>query len=144
MLQIIYIYCRWFSAYNVKFASIHLHISISTTQPNRPHRFQNLSIKTSSPQDYYRPQRSWGKVIFSEACVKNSVHRGGVCPIACFDMPPEQTSPPADPPRADTPLGADPPGTRPYPPPPPGTVHAGRCGQQAGGTHPTGMQTSYS
>ena len=26
---------------------------------------------------YYRPQRSWGKVIFSEACVKNSVHRGG-------------------------------------------------------------------
>ena len=23
---------------------------------------------------YYRPQRSWGKVIFSEACVKNSVH----------------------------------------------------------------------
>ena len=28
---------------------------------------------------YYRPQRSWGKVIFSEACVKNSVHRGGAC-----------------------------------------------------------------
>ena len=26
----------------------------------------------------YRPQRSWGKVIFSEACVKNSVHREGV------------------------------------------------------------------
>ena len=26
---------------------------------------------------FYRPQRSWGKVIFSEACVKNSVHRGG-------------------------------------------------------------------
>ena len=25
----------------------------------------------------YRPQRSWGKVIFSEACVKNSVHGGG-------------------------------------------------------------------
>ena len=24
----------------------------------------------------YRPQRSWGKVIFSEACVKNSVHGG--------------------------------------------------------------------
>ena len=23
----------------------------------------------------YRPQRSWGKVIFSEECVKNSVHR---------------------------------------------------------------------
>ena len=26
----------------------------------------------------YRPQRSWAKVIFSEACVKNSVHRGRV------------------------------------------------------------------
>ena len=26
---------------------------------------------------YYRPQRSWGKVKFSEACVKNSVHGGG-------------------------------------------------------------------
>ena len=25
---------------------------------------------------HYRPQWSWGKVIFSEACVKNSVHRG--------------------------------------------------------------------
>ena len=24
----------------------------------------------------YRPQRSWGKVIFSEACVNNSVHGG--------------------------------------------------------------------
>ena len=23
---------------------------------------------------YYRPQRSWAKVIFSQACVKNSVH----------------------------------------------------------------------
>ena len=28
---------------------------------------------------YYRPQRSWGKVIFSEACVKNSVPVGGMC-----------------------------------------------------------------
>ena len=29
---------------------------------------------------YYRPQRSWGKVIFSEACVKNCVHKGGWYP----------------------------------------------------------------
>ena len=27
--------------------------------------------------DNYRLQRSWGKVIFSEACVKNSFYRGG-------------------------------------------------------------------
>ena len=35
----------------------------------------------------YRPQRSCGKVIFSEACVKNSVHGGGggVCLSACWD-----------------------------------------------------------
>ena len=26
---------------------------------------------------FYRLQRSWGKVIFSEACVNNSVHGGG-------------------------------------------------------------------
>ena len=29
---------------------------------------------------YYRPQLSWGKVIFSEACVNNSVH-GGECMV---------------------------------------------------------------
>ena len=39
----------------------------------------------------YRPQRSWGKVIFSEACVKNSVHQGA------------DNDPPADTPRPDTP-----------------------------------------
>ena len=33
----------------------------------------NLTTHSS----FYYPQRSWGKVIFSEACVKNSVHRGG-------------------------------------------------------------------
>ena len=36
--------------------------------------------------NFYRPQRSCGKVMFSQACVKNSVHGGGslsgggVCP----------------------------------------------------------------
>ena len=29
---------------------------------------------------YYRPQRSCGKVIFSQASVGHSVHRGGLCP----------------------------------------------------------------
>ena len=52
------------------------------------------------------------------------------------------------PPGADTPPPADPPGSRPpleqAPPwsrPPPGPEHAGRYGQRAGGTHPTGMQS---
>ena len=52
-----------------------------------------------------------------------SVHGGGVCPSACWDIPPTPT-----------------PGTRGRHPPP-GAVHAGRYGQQAGGTHPTGMHT---
>ena len=73
----------------------------------------------------------------NEACVKNSVHRGwGVCLIACWDTPRDhrqaQPSPRGQrqaPPRADN------------PPPPPGTVHAVRYGQQVGGTHPTGMQS---
>ena len=89
--------------------------------------------------DYYRPQRSWAKVIFSRACVKNSVQRGeGVWLSACWDTnppplpPPEQTQPPpiplgadpqsrhpprADTPGADIPPGADPPGSR-HPPTP--------------------------
>ena len=29
--------------------------------------------------NFYRPQRNWGKVIFSEVCVKNSV--GGACVV---------------------------------------------------------------
>ena len=42
------------------------------------------NFHTESFTHFYRSQRSWGKVIFSEACVKNSVHRvehawQGVC-----------------------------------------------------------------
>ena len=36
------------------------------------------SVIDNLKPSFYRPQRSWGQVIFSEACVKNSVHRG-VC-----------------------------------------------------------------
>ena len=70
---------------------------------------------------YYRPQRSCGKVIFSQACVKNSVHkRRGVCLNACWDThtPPWQMHTPwclpqcmlgYTPPRRQTPLGRQPP-----------------------------------
>ena len=34
-------------------------------------------VSESNTRGFYRPQRSWGKVIFSEECLKNSVHRGG-------------------------------------------------------------------
>ena len=55
----------------------------------------------------YRPQRSWGKVIFSEACVKNSVHRGGrgVCPIACWDTSSQRTRGRHPPPQEKCMLG---------------------------------------
>ena len=58
----------------------------------------------------------WGKVIFSVACIKNSVHWGSASVHAGIP-PPEQA--------------------------PPCAVHAGRYGQQAGGMHPTGMQSCF-
>ena len=64
-------------------------------------------------------------------------------------LPQEQTPPP---PGADTPLPQEqtPPGSRhpsreqtplPGADTPPGADHAGRYGQHAGGTHPSGMQS---
>ena len=45
-----------------------------------------------------RPQRSWAKVIFSQACVKNSIHRGGGgCLPQCmlgYTPPPRSRHPP--------------------------------------------------
>ena len=65
--------------------------------------------------------------VFPGMC--DSVHRRGVCLSACWD-----TRPPLG---ADTTPGADtPPGSR-----HPHAEHAGRYGQRAGGTHPTGMQS---
>ena len=74
----------------------------------------------------YWPQRSWAKVIFSEACVKNSVHRGGGgCLPRCMlgYTPLDQAETPLDPGRhppvtRQTPPGSrhTPPGTRQTPP----------------------------
>ena len=41
-------------------------------------RNEIVLIISLNSRDIYRPQRSWGKVIFSETCVKNSFHSGGV------------------------------------------------------------------
>ena len=56
--------------------------------------------------NFYRPQRSWGKVIFSVACVKNFVHRGrylGRYPLGRYtprQVSPGQVNPPGQlPPR---------------------------------------------
>ena len=95
----------------------------------------------------YCPQQSWGKVIFSVACVKNSVHKGGVVP---GQAPPGRYTPQQVPPRQVHPWAGTPPtGTPPGKVTPQGpladtphrAVHAGRYGQQADGTHPTGMHS---
>ena len=82
----------------------------------------------------YRPQRSLGQgYVFTRVC--DSVHRRGVCLSACWDT--------ISPQARQTPWQEDPPGKGDNPPgkaDPPGTVHAGRYGEQAGSMHPTGMQ----
>ena len=42
--------------------------------------FSETFLSNMFPRDHYRPQQSWVKVIFSEAYVKNSVHKGGWYP----------------------------------------------------------------
>ena len=79
----------------------------------------------------------WGKVIFSVACVKNSVHGRGGLPMCMLGYHPLGR----DPLRSRTP-----PSRHPHPPRTrhhPGTRHAGRYGQQAGGMHSTGMQSFF-
>ena len=82
---------------------------------------------------HYRPQTKFPKVMFSQMSV---CPQRGVCPIACWDTPPWAQTPQADTPLCRHPL--------------PCPVHAGihppvQCmlgyGQQAGGMHPTGMQS---
>ena len=108
----------------------------------------------------YRPQRSWGKVMFLQASVILSTE-GGVPDQVLPHPGPARYTPPPGPARYNpqtryTPQGQVPPrpGTPPppdrythpptrYTPPPPGAEHAGRCGQCAGGTHPTGMQSCF-
>ena len=70
--------------------------------------------------DYYRPQRSWGKVMFLQASVilltggylthpQGQTQPPGTRHPPRPDTPLDQTPPAADSPRADTPPGADPP-----------------------------------
>ena len=119
---------------------------------------------------FYRPQRSCGKVMFSQACLKNSVHREGVypsmhwgrhlpLPSACWDThPPGQTPIPLSRhPHVQTPLPAGqtplPPGRHPSPwvdTPPPWADTPPRWPLQGASrqapwalqiTHPTGMHS---
>ena len=85
----------------------------------------------------YRSQRSWGKVIFSQASVILLTGGGGSASVHDGIPPPGADTPRTSPPPEQTPLGADTPQSR----TPPGPEHAGVYGQRAGGRHPTGMQS---
>ena len=114
---------------------------------------------------YYRPQRSWAKVIFLQASVI-LLTGGCVCLSACWDThkhPPEsrppweQTPPRADTPQNQTPRNQVPPWTKYTPlglstppalstqPPGPKYTPTGKqtpaYGQRVAGTHPTGMHS---
>ena len=93
---------------------------------------------------YYRPQRSWGKVIFSQASVILFTGGGSTSVYAGIPSPSSRPPPPnkADPPGKETPLARQTPPGKVDPPArqTPHAVHAGRYAQQAGGMHPTGMQ----
>ena len=72
--------------------------------------------------------------------------QGNIFSSVCQEFCPRGESAPLHagiPPRADPPSGSRHPSGTSSPPDqaPPGAVHAGRYGHQAGGTHPTGMQS---
>ena len=95
----------------------------------------------------------WGKVIFLRLFV--ILFTGGVCLSAFWDTTSRKHTPPRSthtPGKHTPPWEAHPPGSTPppeahHPPekhtPSFGAEHAGRYGQRAGGTHPTGMQFCF-
>ena len=110
---------------------------------------------------FHRPQRSWGKVMFLQASVI-LLYRGWGCLPQCMlgTHPPRQQTPS----RADPPGSRHPTGEQKSPPPkeqiPPWSRHPpigrhppeqtpplhsmlGDTVNNAGGTHPTGMQSCY-
>ena len=98
---------------------------------------------------FYRPQTKFAKVMLLHLSVSHSVHRGVSASVHAgihTSTPQEQTPPQKQkPPQKQTPpRSRHPPEQTPPRADTPCTVHAGRYGQQAGGTHPTGMHTSLS
>ena len=95
--------------------------------------FVNVESFCLKPESYisnirasYRPQRSWGKVMFLQVSVILFT-RGGSALLHSGIHPTPGADPPQDQRQA----------------PPPRAVHAGRYGQEAGGTNPTGMQSYF-
>ena len=91
--------------------------------------FWAFNIVQISLLSYYRPQTKFAKVVFLHVSVILST--GGGLPQCMLGYHPPGAG--TTPPRADTPQEQA----------PPGAVYAGRYGQQAGGTHPTGMHSCF-
>ena len=87
-----------------------------------PNTLLHIDILSYLFPSNYRPQRSWGKVIFSQASVILFTGEGGLPQCMLGYHPPDQTPPP----HQAHPHGAE---------------HTGRYGQRAGGMHRTGMQS---
>ena len=84
------------------------HICMTCLFVNLKKVFLGIEISTLWPIFFYRPQRSWGKVMFSQACV--ILFTGGCLPQCMLGYTPREQTPPgtrhppaADPPGADTP-----------------------------------------
>ena len=97
-------------------------------------RQQRITVPVGGTQSgadeeiFYRPQRSWGKVMFLHVSV--ILLTGRVCPSACWDTHPAGPDPPgADPPVPDTPRSR-PPRRRPPRSRSPQAVQAGRYGNK--------------
>ena len=80
---------KWIAVVDAYVMSIGEAVRIKTRIPSNVRFTMRNRFNRAEGDSYYLPLRSWGKVIFSAACVKNSVHGGeGVCPLACWDTPP--------------------------------------------------------
>ena len=119
--------CKYYSAYVFTYVSLFS-------------KFQGVKVSVSI---ITARKRSLGQGnIFIDVCQEFCSQVGGGCLSAWPPPPPPKSNPP---PGADS-LGADTPHSRhPHSRHPradtPGAVHAGRYGQQAGGMHPTGIQS---
>ena len=99
---------------------------------NDGHKLECQIVISVFQFNYYRPQRSWGKIIFSEACVRNSIHRGVSAPLHAgihtplgpeADTPPPQDQRQTPHPDPRSRLPPSPPQSR----PPPGTDPQAQC-----------------
>ena len=92
---------------------------------------------------YYRPQRSWAKVMFLQASVILST--GGSVSVHAGIPPPKSRPPKSRPPLEQTPPGADPPRADPpgsrHPPEQTPRKQTPAYSQRVAGTHPTGMHS---